>query len=219
MRTRTIRPESMTPEETYRLLSGVVVPRPIAWVASRSAAGVMNLAPFSCFTFVSNAPPMIGINVGRKGTALKDTGNNIHETGEFVVHIADEPLIEPVHLSAAEHSPLVDEAELLQLDTVPSQYIRVPRLAAPPIALECELHSATAYGETGSEFIVGTVHAFHVREDLLVDGKIDTAQLAPIARLGGPLYAGLGPITRMAPVGQTPKTTLPSNAHTDKANS
>ncbi|MDT0440271.1 MULTISPECIES: flavin reductase family protein [Streptomyces] len=219
MTTRTIQPDSMTPEETYRLLSGVVVPRPIAWVASRSGDGVMNLAPFSCFTFVSNAPPMIGINVGRKGAALKDTGNNIHETGEFVVHIADETLIEPVHHSAAEHPPHVDEAGLLQLDTIPSLHVRVPRLIAPPIALECELHAATAYGETGSEFIVGIVRAFHVREDLLTDGKIDTALLAPIARLGGPLYAGLGPITRMTPVGQTPKATLPSSADIGKATS
>lgn len=80
-------PESMTPEQTYKLLTGVVVPRPIAWITTLSTSGVINLAPFSCFTFVSNAPPMIGINIGRKAGERKDTGHNIHETGEFVVHI------------------------------------------------------------------------------------------------------------------------------------
>ncbi|MEU1305164.1 flavin reductase family protein [Streptomyces shenzhenensis] len=213
----TVLPESMTPEQTYRLLTGVVVPRPIAWVTTRSADGVMNLAPFSCFTFVSSAPPMIGINVGRKDGALKDTGRNIHGTGEFVVHLPDESMIEDVHLSAVEHPPEVDEVGLLGLPTVASERVGVPRLADPPIALECRLHSATAYGRTGSEFIVGTVLAFHIRGGLLTDGKVDTAQLAPIARLAGPAYAGLGRITRMTPVGQTPKSTLPHPTRTTKA--
>jgi flavin reductase (DIM6/NTAB) family NADH-FMN oxidoreductase RutF len=201
-------PESMTPEQTYRLLTGVVVPRPIAWVTTRSSDGVLNLAPFSAFTFVSNAPPMVGINVGRKAGRRKDTGHNIHETGEFVVHVPDGSMIEPVHLSAVEHGPEVDETELLGLATTPSDRVSVPRLVAPAVALECRLHSATAYGSTGSEFVVGEIVAFHVRDGLLTDGKIDTRALAPIARLAGPTYAGLGPVTTMAPIAQTPKTLL-----------
>ena len=84
---------SLGADAAYKLLTGVVVPRPIAWVTTISTAGVVNLAPFSAFTFVSNKPPMVGINVGRKAGQLKDTARNIHETGEFVVNIADETMI------------------------------------------------------------------------------------------------------------------------------
>ncbi|MFR9727769.1 flavin reductase family protein [Saccharopolyspora sp. MS10] len=204
----TISPATMTPEQTYRLLTGIVVPRPIAWVTTRSAAGTTNCAPFSCFTFVSNAPPMVGINIGRKAGRLKDTGTNISETGEFVVHIPDESMMEAVHLSAVEHPAEVDETEVLGLATVPSEQVGVPRLADPAIALECRFHSATEYGSTGSRFVVGEVLAFHVRDDLLVNGKVETSELAPLARLGGPVYAGLGRITRLSAVAQTPKSTL-----------
>lgn len=203
-----VRPESLTPEQTYKLLCGIVVPRPIAWITTRSPEGTLNLAPFSCFTFVSNAPPMVGVNIGRKSGERKDTGRNIDDTGEFVVHIPDETMIEPVHLSAVEHPPGDSEVELLGLETLASQHVGVPRLTAPAVAMECRLHSATAYGSTGAEFVVGEVLAFHVRDALLHDNKIDTRTLAPIARVGGPVYAGLGEMTRMAPIAQTPKTTL-----------
>ncbi|ALE76429.1 flavin reductase [Pseudonocardia sp. EC080610-09] len=203
-----VAPGALTPEQTYKLLCGIVVPRPIAWITTASPTGTVNLAPFSCFTFVSNAPPMVGINIGRKSGRRKDTGHNIHETGEFVVHIPDESMIEPVHLSAVEHPPGDSEVELLGLETVASQHVGVPRLAAPAVALECRLHSSTAYGSTGAEFVVGEVLAFHVRDGLLEDNKIDTQALAPIARVGGPVYAGLGEMTRMTPIAQTPKTVL-----------
>ncbi len=198
----------LDPEATYKLITGIIVPRPIAWVTTLSPGGAVNLAPFSAFTFVSNKPPMVGINVGRKAGRLKDTGVNIHAGGEFVVNIADENLIEPVHLSAIEYAPEVSEADLLGLALKASQAVRVPSLAAAPISLECRFHSATAYGETGSEFMVGEVLVFHIRDGLCVNGKIDTAQLRPLCRIGGPNYAKLGEILSMQPIGQTPKTVL-----------
>lgn len=199
---------SLEPEATYKLLTGIVVPRPIAWVTTLSGAGVVNLAPFSAFTFVSNKPPMIGINVGRKAGVTKDTANNIHAAREFVVHIADETLVEPVHLSAVEHAPEVSEAELLGLELVASRELRTPRLAIAPISLECRLHRTIGFGDTGSEFIVGEIIVFHIRDDLYVKGKIETAKLRPLCRIGGPNYAGLGEIVSMQPVAQTPKTVL-----------
>lgn len=203
-----IEAESLDPEAAYRLLTGVVVPRPIAWVTTRSPEGVVNLAPFSCFTFVSNHPPMVGINVGRKAGVMKDTGNNVHATGEFVVNIADESLIEPVHLSAVEHAPEVSEAELLGLEVVAGTCVQAPRLAVAPISLECRLRRAIAFGDTGSEFLVGEVLVFHLRDGLYENGKIDTAKLRPICRIGGPNYAKLGEIVHMRPVAQTVKTVL-----------
>ena len=199
---------SLGPEAIYRLLTGIVVPRPIAWITTLAPDGHVNLAPFSAFTFVSNKPPMIGINVGRKAGQMKDTARNIHASEEFVVNIADETMIEHVHLSAIEYAPEVSEVEELGLSTVPSRTMRTPRLADAPISLECRLHRAIAFGETGSEFIVGEVIVFHVRDGLLEDGKIDTGKLRPICRIAGPRYAKLGEIVTLVPIKQTAKTVL-----------
>ncbi len=199
---------TLDPESMYKLLTGIVVPRPIAWVTTLSPDGGVNLAPFSAFTFVSNKPPMLGINIGRKAGIMKDTANNIHATGEFVVNIPDDSMIEPVHMSAVEHPPEVSEAELLGLAVAPSTTMRTPRLAQAPISMECRLHRAIAFGDTGSEFFVGEVLDFHIRDDLYVNGKIDTAKLRPICRIGGPNYAKLGEIVSMQPIAQTAKTVL-----------
>lgn len=198
----------LDPQQAYKLLTGIIVPRPIAWVASLSPAGVLNIAPFSAFTFVSNKPPMVGINVGRKAGVMKDTGNNIHARGEYVVHIADEALLQPLHESAEEHPPEVSEVEVLGLDTIASDHVAVPRLAAPPVAMECRLHQSIAFGATGSQFIVGEVLAFHIRDGLVRDHKIDTLALNPICRLGGPNYATLGKVVTLRAVVQSGKTIL-----------
>ncbi len=198
----------LEPEATYRLLTGIVVPRPIAWVTTVNALGRVNLAPFSAFTFVSNKPPMVGINVGRRAGVLKDTGRYIHANGEFVVNIADETMIEAVHLSSIEHAPDVSEVDELGLETVASRMIGTPRLAMAPISMECRLHRSIAFGDTGSEFMVGEVLLFHVRDALLSQGKIDTGLLRPICRLAGPNYGKLGEIVQMTPVARTPKGIL-----------
>ncbi|MGY6269440.1 flavin reductase family protein [Achromobacter denitrificans] len=202
----------LNPEQTYRLMSGIVVPRPIAWISSLSRHGGVNLAPFSCYTFVSNQPPMIGVNIGRKAGERKDTARNIMENRHFVVNIGDETLLDPLHESAREHPPEVSEAELLGLAVLPCVAIATPRLAAAPISLECRLHSVTPFGNTGAEFFVGEVVMFHVRDGLMQDGKIDTGLLRPICRIGGPNYASLGPIVTKRAIVQTPKAAMKPEA-------
>ncbi len=192
-----INPAPMPPQDIYRLLTGMVVPRPIAWVTTLSAAGIVNLAPFSCFTFVSSKPPMIGINVGLRSGEQKDTARNILEGKSFVVNIGDETMVEKVHLSAVAHPYDVSETTLLDLETAPSDRVPVPRLAAAPISMECALRHDIAFGETGSKFLVGEVLMFHVRDGLCENNKIDTRQLRPLCRIGGPNYAGLGEIYSM----------------------
>ena len=206
--TMLINPEHLDPQASYKLLTGMIVPRPIAWVTTATTTGGGNLAPFSAFTFVSSKPPMVGINVGRKAGVMKDTGANILRTGEYVIHVPDTHLLEAVHQSSVEHPAEVSEVEVLGLQTMASDFVHVPRLAAAPVAMECRLHRSIAFGDTGSQFMVGEVVAFHVRDDLLVDGKIDTVALQPICRLGGPNYALLGEIVRMKPVAQTPKSVI-----------
>ena len=201
-----IDPAYLDPETAYRLITGIVVPRPIAWVTSLSGSGVLNLAPFSAFTFVSPKPPMLAISVGRKGGIYKDTAQNILNNEEYVVHIADSSLMSAVHESSAEHPPDVSEVEELRLSTLPGERIRVPRLKAAPIAMECRFRQCLEFGETRSRLIVGEVLVFHIREGLLNNGKIETETLDPIARIAGPRYAKLGEIVTLKPVFQTSKT-------------
>jgi flavin reductase (DIM6/NTAB) family NADH-FMN oxidoreductase RutF len=201
-----IDPAYLDPETAYRLITGVVVPRPIAWVTSLSGSGVLNLAPFSAFTFVSPKPPMLAISVGRKGGIYKDTAQNILNNEEYVVHIADSSLMNAVHESSTEHPPDVSEVEELRLSTLPGERIKVPRLAAAPIAMECRFRQCLEFGETRSRLIVGEVLVFHIRDGLLNNGKIETEALDPIARIAGPRYARLGEIVTLKPVFQTSKT-------------
>jgi flavin reductase (DIM6/NTAB) family NADH-FMN oxidoreductase RutF len=193
-------------EQAYRLITGIVVPRPIAWVTTKSGTGVVNLAPFSAFTFVSPKPPMLAISVGRKGRIYKDTAHNILLNEEYVVHIADMALMEMVHQSSSEYPPDISEVEQLKLETLPSERIAVPRLKVAPIAMECRFRQCLEFGDTRSRLIVGEVLAFHIREGLLNNGKIETEALDPIARLGGPRYAGLGEIVTLKSVFQTSKS-------------
>ncbi|SAI51905.1 Flavin reductase like domain [Bordetella ansorpii] len=202
---------NLDPEQTYKLMSGIVVPRPIAWISSLNAEGVVNLAPFSCYTFVSNTPPMIGVNIGRKAGQRKDTANNILERRHFVVNIGDETLLDALHASAEEHPPHVSEADLLGLGVLPGEAIETPRLADAPISLECRLHSVTPFGDTGAEFYVAEVLLFHIRDALIHAGKIDTRELRPVCRIGGPNYATLGAIVTKQAIRQTPKSLMPEH--------
>jgi flavin reductase (DIM6/NTAB) family NADH-FMN oxidoreductase RutF len=194
-------------EKTYRLLTGIVVPRPIAWVTSLSGSGVLNLAPFSAFTFVAPKPPMLAISVGRRGDIYKDTVHNILASEEYVIHIADSALMNAVHESSAEHPADISEVDVLKLETVASERIKVPRLTAPPVAMECRFRQCLEFGETRSRLIIGEVVLFHIRDGLVNNGKVETEALDPIARIGGPRYARLGDIVTLGSVFQTPKST------------
>ncbi|NOJ48074.1 flavin reductase family protein [Bradyrhizobium archetypum] len=201
-----IDPAYLDAETAYRLITGVVVPRPIAWVTTLSGNGVLNLAPFSAFTFVAPKPPMLAISVGRKAGIYKDTAQNILNNEEYVVHIADSSLMNAVHESSTEHPPDVSEVEELRLSTLPGERVKVRRLAAAPIAMECRFRQCLEFGDTRSRLIVGEVLVFHIRDGLLNNGKIETEALDPIARIAGPRYAKLGEIVTLKPVFQTSKT-------------
>ena len=200
-------PATLAAEESYRLITGIVVPRPIAWVSTLSSAGIVNLAPFSAFTFVSPKPPMLAISIGRKAGIYKDTAHNILATEEYVVHIADSTLMTAVHESSAEFPADVSEVEQLKLETFASEKVAPPRVARAPIAMECRFRQCIEFGETRSRLIVGEVLLFHIRDDLLKNGKIETEGLDPIARIAGPNYARLGEIFTLKSVYQTSKST------------
>jgi flavin reductase (DIM6/NTAB) family NADH-FMN oxidoreductase RutF len=194
-------PGPQTFAQNYKLMTGLVVPRPIAWITTLSTDGKVNLAPFSAFTFVSHKPPMVTITAGLREFDLKghlkDTVVNILRNREFVVNIANQSLLSALHASSAEYPPGQSEVEALGLDTRKSAAVKTPRLSAAPAALECRLHSTIELGAEGDRIVIGQVLMFQVADHLIRNGKVDTRELNPIARLGGPNYATLGEIITM----------------------
>lgn len=198
---QTILPQSLDAKQAYKLLTGVIVPRPIAWVSTISTDGTTNLAPFSYFTSVSNKPPMVGINIGQEHGGRKDTARNILETEEFVVNIAGWQQLEDMHASADHHPPHTSEIDLLGLATQPSEHIKAPRIADAPVQMECRFRQMIPFGTAGSEFYVGEVVAFHFRDDIIDTDtlRVNSVAMEPICRLGGPFYSALGEIAKMRP--------------------
>ncbi len=190
----------LSADAAYKLLTGCIVPRPIAWVTTVSAEGIVNAAPFSAFTFLANKPPLIGVSIGRKLGRLKDTARNIIDTKEFVVNIGTEQALEPLHFSADEYEVHESEPQLLGIELRPSCFVKPPRIACAPVSLECKLVEQHHFGEYDTCLYVGRVDLFRVSEEFLSDGKIDSVALRPIARLGGPVYAKLGEIVKQRPV-------------------
>lgn len=172
----------------YRLLTSVVLPRPIAWVSSVGADGVGNLAPHSFFTVASARPPMVSFtSVGRK-----DTLANVRATGEFVVNIVSTDLLEACNGTSAEVPADVDEAALLGIAMEPSEVVRPPRVAASPVTIECTLHTTVEVGD--SVMVLGLVQAITVQERVLRDGRVDARVLDPLSRLGGHQWGTLGQV-------------------------
>jgi flavin reductase (DIM6/NTAB) family NADH-FMN oxidoreductase RutF len=200
--------KDLTASDGYTLLSGIVVPRPIAWVTSMDPEGRVNAAPFSCYTYVSNRPPMLAINMGRRDGKLKDTVNNLRRRGTYVVNVVTEALLEEMHQSSFDYPPDVSEAEVLGLQLAPSRLIDVPRLADVPIALECRLREIHEFGEQHNELVIGEVLSFVIADELFSDGKVDFRKFRPPARIGGPNYSRLVDIVSLKEVSNNEVATL-----------
>jgi flavin reductase (DIM6/NTAB) family NADH-FMN oxidoreductase RutF len=168
--------ESINP---YKLLTSLVVPRPIAWVSSLDEQGRGNLAPHSFFTVASHRPPTVLFStLGRK-----DTVRNIEATGEFVVSFTSEDLLDQVNASSAPFAHGDDEAVALGIATEPSATVAPPRVAASPASIECRLDRVVEVGR--SYVVLGRVTAITVRDDVMVDGLPAMERLRPVSRLGG----------------------------------
>lgn len=116
--------EPLSEAKCYNLLSGAVVPRPIAWVSSLGLSGEINLAPFSCYTFVSTVPPLIAVSCGRKLGVVKDTVSNASRSGEFVVNVASYEMLDALHDSSAEFPANISEAATLGVEMVNSRLVQ-----------------------------------------------------------------------------------------------
>jgi flavin reductase (DIM6/NTAB) family NADH-FMN oxidoreductase RutF len=163
----------------YRLLTAVVVPRPIAWISTLDAAGVGNLAPHSFFSVACASPPIVSFT----SVGDKDTLANVLATSEFVVNLATRSMMDQVNNSSARFGPEVDEAAALGVALEPSDTVAPPRVADSPASLECRLHSTHKLGN--STLVLGTVLAITVDDAALVDGSPAMEHLQPLSRLGG----------------------------------
>ncbi len=193
----TIDPKKQSYKENYKLMIGSIVPRPIAFVSTVSGAGIYNVAPFSFFTGITSKPPTVCFAPTRRGTdgAVKDTLQNIRDTGAFVINIVNEDIVEAMNNAATEFPPEYDEFSETGLTPAASERVAAPRVAESPINMECTLMHELEIGpaEPGGGFLViGEIVLFHIRDDLLRNGRIDTAGLNPVGRLAGAEYTKLG---------------------------
>ncbi len=162
-----------------------IVPRPIGWITSISAEGIVNLAPYSFFNGVSSDPPIVMFS--NTGPA-KDSLINCEATGEFVANLATWELRDQMNETSAGVGPEVDEFTLAALETEPSRLVKPPRVKAAPIHMECrylqtvELPANTP--GTRNAIVLGQVIGVHIKDEVLTDGMVDMTKIQPIARLG-----------------------------------
>ncbi|MFN8273552.1 MAG: flavin reductase family protein [Flavobacteriaceae bacterium] len=191
-------PNLLEQSAIYKLLTGLIIPRPIGWISSVDADGVVNLAPFSYFNAVGDDPPHVMFSTSRSNHVVKDTLRNVLETKQFVVNMVTEELAEAMNLTA--HPIPSDESEFdyAHLTSAASVKVMPPRVLESPVAMECELvHHYTLEGSLngGSTIIIGRVVQFHINDELLLDEyKINLENYQPVARLAGSNYAKLGEI-------------------------
>jgi flavin reductase (DIM6/NTAB) family NADH-FMN oxidoreductase RutF len=180
--------------ECYRRLTEVVIPRPIALVASVDPNGVPNLAPFSFFTIVSSNPPFVAFaphRMGRTGSK-KDTLRNVEQVGDFTVSVVTEDIAEQVNSCAASLPYGDSEFEHSGLTPVAAKRVKAPLVAESPVGLECTLEEIRTYGEEGGagSLVVGRVVLMHLDPTLRdpSDGRVLPERLRAVGRMGGSLW-------------------------------
>jgi len=181
--------------ERYKMLCAAITPRPVAWITTLDADGVVNAAPYSFFNVFAEDPPIVIVGLNRRPTGdRKDTLNNIDGKGEFVVNLADSALVEKMVACAAGFPPGVSEPEVLGLDLAPGSVIETPHLADAPISLECRLFDRKDFGNE-RHLVFGKVAALNAREGLFdpETKRLNVPHYDPVARLYATSYARLGP--------------------------
>lgn len=177
-------------ERTYRIMSSVVAPRPIAWVSSVDPTGEDNLAPYANYNKVRPDPPVIMFSAGQHRVAgrepkQKTTTRNVLSTGEFVVNLVTEEFLEAVDATSVV-DPGQNKFEFASVRRTSSETVEPPRVADAKACLECELFdSLSVYGHT---VIFGEVKHFHVKDAILTDGEVDVRKIDAVGRLGGDYY-------------------------------
>lgn len=175
-------------------LKSLVVPRPIGWISSVDLESRVNLAPFSFFNLVADAPPIVCFAPGgtKPDGSPKDSRRNAEEVGAFVVNLATWDLREAMNATSASLPAGVDEAAAARLEMVPSKIVAPPRVAASPVALECRylqtVELPTLDPAEPNIVIFGDIVGIHIADHLIENGRVDITKAKPIARMGYSLY-------------------------------
>lgn len=187
----------------YNPLKGCIVPRPIGWITSMDQEGIVNLAPYSYFNAICDKPPMIMFSSSNKEHGQKkDTLRNIESTKEFVVNIATYGQRDFVNLSSSPLPHGMSEIERFKIETVPSTIVKPPRVKDSCIHLECRYVKTVDLDfdehSTSSKMAIGHIVGVHIRDDLIVNGKVDLSSSQVIARLGYDEYTIIERIFKMS---------------------
>jgi flavin reductase (DIM6/NTAB) family NADH-FMN oxidoreductase RutF len=186
---------AITPRQRYELLTSLVVPRPIAWVSTRSAEGRPNLAPFSYFSAISPTPFLVGVSIGHRRGQPKDSLRNILDTGAFCVNIASVGQLAAMNHTAGEYPPEIDEFAHAGIPLAEAESVAAPYVANAPAVLECRLFKAVELEGAANTLVIGEVLRVHISDAVpVMEGTLfaDTHALAPVARLWGDFYALIG---------------------------
>jgi flavin reductase (DIM6/NTAB) family NADH-FMN oxidoreductase RutF len=192
-----ILPGGLETRDSYRLLTSVIAPRPIAFVSTVNKNGVPNAAPFCFFMGVTPTPPTIAFSVIRRGDQKKDTIRNIEATRDFVINLVDENLAQAMNMASGSYPPDMSEFDVTGLTQVPSEIVTSPRIAESPVHLECKLRTIVELGDMPASLVIGEIVCYHVRENLIADGVVDVKKLRAIGRLGESTYARMSDLFEM----------------------
>lgn len=181
-----MRPSDLAAGDVYHLLTGLVIPRPIAWISTYGPDGIRNLAPHSYFTLVAHDPPHVVFSA----VTQNDTLRNVRHGREFVINIPTSELVEALNFTATDFPPDEDEFAWAGLTEAASHAVRAPRVAEAPAHLECRFVEEISAGN-GNVLLAEVVH-LHVGARIRRHGRVDPGLLDPIARLGGTTFGRLG---------------------------
>lgn len=199
-------PSKQTRDDAYRLMISAFIPRPIAFVSTRSRAGVDNCAPFSYSMGVSSRPMVLAVSIGSRERRPKDTARNILETREFVVNVVTQAIADRMNVASADWAEDVSEFDEAGLTPAPSEVVAPPRIAESPVNFECRLLQHIVVADNTVCF--GEVVRLHVADDVVSNGRVDARKLQAVGRLGGAQYCHTDSIFEMI----RPKITGPKAA-------
>ena len=174
------------------VLYRILIPRPIAWVSTKSRNGIDNLAPFSFYGGVTANPPIVSLGIGRRKGKHKDTAQNIIDTEECVIHLTSVELSEKMVLTSAELPPDEDEFEVAGINKRDSVDVKPPIIKEAQIAMEGKLYEHIEVGNSPGDMMLIEIIRIHIDDSILDErGKPDVTKIDPLARLGGRKYASL----------------------------
>lgn len=194
----TFDPNQLENTAVYKLLTGSVIPRPIAWVSTVDENGINNLAPFSYFNILGDDPPHVMFSTRRDNNSNKDTLNNVLSNGQFVVNMVTEELVEKMNATSQAVAPDVDEFQLVDVSPIASEKIKPMRVKESPISFECEMvhhYFLENHKQGGACVIIGRIVMMHFDESVLLDNyKINMENYKPVSRLAGSNYSKIGEV-------------------------